>query len=388
MADALSIPIPFDDSISRHVTVYHAADLARLPQHQAASKWLQAQTHGVMDNWYAEPAMLKLGHQWHPLAVGSAHAAQTYVASPFSGYIDYAKDELSTIEDVSARKWAARSLAVATPWFKGLALDRAVSVNAWGVSTHLYPRWSLDQVALITEGLSQAFVDRPLWMRTLNEASDLSLLSHLVEQGWQLWPSRQVYVFDPKDASAWANKRNNQIDQKLLRQTTLQSMMPADFTLADAPLMAQLYTQLYIDKHSRWNVHYNATYFAQAIEQGWLSFYGFRDAQGQLVAFIGVFEDDRTMTTPMLGYDTSLPQQMALYRLLMGRVMQVALEADKLLNLGAGSANFKRMRGGQPMMEWHAFYHRHLPWHRFIPMQLTGWLLGKTVPDFLAKQAV
>ena len=152
--------------------------------------------------------------------------------------------------------------------------------------------------------------------------------------------------------------------------------------------MTALYAQLYLNKHSRWNAAYNDAYFVQAMQHRWLDFYGFRDDRGRLVAFIGVFADGRTMTTPMLGYDTDLPQNLGLYRLLMTKVMTVAFERNLLLNLGAGSANFKKMRGGQPVMEWHAFYGRHLPIWQSGAMRLTSWLMGKTVPSFLAKQGV
>jgi hypothetical protein len=388
MADALSIPVPFDDGISRHARVFSGERLETLAYQGKAAVWARLDQSELISNWHAQAALLKLEQTWLPLGVGHRVEQQTYLASPQHGYIDYARDELDQLQNEKTKRWAERALSVAEPWFSLLALDRAVSVNAWGVSTHLYPQWSLDKVSLLTDTLVKAFDDRPLWMRTLNEVSDGKLMSNLIENGWQLWPSRQIYVFDPKNASNWANRRNNQIDQKLLRSTPLQLVLPHEFLSDDAPAMAQLYAMLYLDKHSRWNAHYNTAYFIQAIQQQWLDFYGFRDESGQLIAFIGVFADKRTMTTPMLGYDTSLPQNMGLYRLLMGKVMALALERNLYLNLGAGSASFKKMRGGQPILEWHAFYGRHLPIWQSSTMRLTAWLMGKTVPSFLAKQGV
>ncbi len=388
MVDALSIPVPFDDGISRHARVFSGERLDTLAYQGKAAVWARLNQNAFIENWHSEAALLKLEQAWLPLGVGHRVENQTYLSSPQHGYIDYARDELDQLQDEKTKRWAERALSVAEPWFSLLGLDRALSVNAWAVSTHLYPQWSLDKVSLLTDTLVTTFDDRPLWMRTLNEVSDGKLMSNLIENGWQLWPSRQVYLFDPKNASNWANRRNNQIDQKLLRTTPLQLVLPHEFSLDDAPAMAQLYAMLYLDKHSRWNAHYNAAYFVQAIQQQWLDFYGFRDESGRLIAFIGVFADKRTMTTPMLGYDTNLPQNMGLYRLLMGKVMALALERNLYLNLGAGSASFKKMRGGQPILEWHAFYGRHLPTWQFSAMRLTGWLMGKTVPSFLVKQGV
>jgi hypothetical protein len=90
----------------------------------------------------------------------------------------------------------------------------------------------------------------------------------------------------------------------------------------------------------------------------------------------------------MLGYEQSLPLQLGLYRLLMALVMKTAFERDLILNLGAGSAKFKKMRGGQPVMEWHAFYTKHLPILPRLGMAMTGWVMRKTVPSFLIKQGL
>lgn len=388
MADALSIPVPFNDGISRHARVFVGDKLATIAYQGKSAAWVTTNQSALIANWHAQPALLKLEQEWFPLSVGCVADNQTYLASPQHGYIDYARDELDQLQDEQSKRWAGRALSVAEPWFSMLGLDKAVSVNAWGVSTHLYPKWSLDKVSLLTDTLVDGFDDRPLWIRTLNEVSDGKLMTNLLANGWQLWPSRQVYIFDPKDAANWANRRNNQIDQKLLRTTPLQLVLPAEFSVKDAAVMAHLYAQLYLDKHSRWNAEYNEAYFVQAIAHHWLDFYGFRNEVGQLIAFIGVFADGRTMTTPMLGYDTMLPQSMGLYRLLMGKVMALALERNVYLNLGAGSANFKKMRGGKPVLEWHAFHGRHLPFWQRQAMRLTGWLMGKTVPSFLAKQGV
>lgn len=389
MADVLSIHVPFNDAMSRHARVFSDESLQHAPYRGRAVEWVKVLSSvSLIDNWHAAMALLKLEDHLLPLALGQVGKGQTYIASPHHGYIDYARDELDQIDQSHVRWWINLALSIADPWFKHLRLDRAVSINAWGVSTYLYPQWTINRLSLLTEALVTHFPDRPLWMRTLNPISDGVLMSRLIAQGWQLWPSRQVYIFDPKHAADWANRRNNQIDQKLLRSTSLTLVEPDDFTQFDSQAMETLYTQLYVEKHSQWNAHYNAAYFAQAIGRKWLSFYGFRDSSDRLVAFIGVFEDDKTMTTPMLGYDTSLPQNLALYRLLMAKVLSLSLEKHKVLNLGAGSARFKKMRGGQPVIEWHAFYSCHLPFWQRNAMRLTGWLLGKSVPSFLIKQGL
>lgn len=360
-----------------------------MPDASAVDAWVTAmQQQALIANWYADVQSVTLNGVDLPVALGRAMPEQTYLVSPQHGYIDYARDELDVLADARTRFWASAGLSIVEPWFRALCLDESVSINARGVSTHLYPRWTETDCAGLTSQLSQQYPTRALWLRTLHEGYDADLLQQLTQQGWQLWPSRVVYAFDWKTSDQWMKQRNTQSDQKLLLKTALTSLYPKDFNDSHADAMANLYQQLYLDKHSRWNAHYTPAYFALAIEHCWLSFYGFADAQGQLIAFVGVFEDEQVMTTPMLGYDLSLPQSLGLYRLLMARVLQVGVQAHKCVNLGAGSANFKRMRGGVPSIEWHGFYVAHLPRYRQWAMQVTGQLMRRFLPQFLLNQAV
>ncbi|MCL4557003.1 MAG: GNAT family N-acetyltransferase [Gammaproteobacteria bacterium] len=356
---------------------------------RAVSTWISAmQQQTLIANWHADVQALVINDATLPVAVGCVKAGQTYLASPQHGFIDYARDECDQLSDASAQRWAKVGLSIVEPWFRALHLDESVSINAWGVSTHLYPGWSENTLTELKDRLVVEHPKRALWLRTLHEGYDAPLIEVAQKQGWQLWPSRVVYGFDWKISSQWMKQRNNQIDQKLLQKTTLTSLFPKDFNAYHAPEMAQLYQQLYVDKHSRWNAHYTPAYFQHAIEHQWLSFYGFADEQGQLIAFIGVFAQDGVMTTPMLGYDTSLPTELALYRLLMARVLRQSVEQRHYLNLGAGSANFKRMRGGVAHMEWHAFYAHHLPKRQSVAMKMTAKLMKRYLPSFLAQQAV
>jgi hypothetical protein len=356
---------------------------------RAVGTWISAmQQQALISNWYADVKALMINDATLPVAIGCVKAGQTYLASPQHGFIDYARDECDQLSDASAQRWAKFGLSMAEPWFRALRLDESVSINAWGVSTHLYPSWSENTLMQLRERLVVEHPKRALWLRTLHEGYDAPLIEVAQRQGWQLWPSRVVYGFDWKTSSQWMKQRNNQIDQKLLQKTTLTSLFPKDFNASHAPAMAQLYQQLYVDKHSRWNAHYTPAYFQHAIEHQWLSFYGFADEQGRLIAFIGVFAQDGVMTTPMLGYDTSLPTELALYRLLMARVLRQSIEQQHYLNLGAGSANFKRMRGGVATHGMACIYAHHLPKRQSLAMKITAKLMKRYVPSFLAQQAV
>ncbi|MGR5415062.1 hypothetical protein ACPV52_20615, partial [Vibrio astriarenae] len=83
---------------------------------------------------------------------------------------------------------------------------------------------------------------------------------------------------------------------------------------------------------------------------------GFRDADGVLRAVVGVFGQGPLLTAPLVGYDTTWPQSAGLYRLLMAHVLRTTMARDAELNLSAGAAHFKRLRGGVPAIEMSAVY--------------------------------
>lgn len=123
-------------------------------------------------------------------------------------------------------------------------------------------------------------------------------------------------------------------------------MEPNDFKVKNFARVAEFYNCLYVDKYSRLNPQYTAKFMQSWQESGLLEFWGFRDATGILQAVIGIFRQHGTITVPIVGYNTSLPQSPGLYRLLMVRVFDVAIRGNLNINLSAGAADFKRLRSG------------------------------------------
>jgi hypothetical protein len=59
-----------------------------------------------------------------------------------------------------------------------------------------------------------------------------------------------------------------------------------------------------------------------------------------------------------------------LYRLLMAAVFELAAASGQRINLSAGAAQFKRLRGGIASIEYSAVYARHLPRYRQCAIRL------------------
>jgi hypothetical protein len=80
----------------------------------------------------------------------------------------------------------------------------------------------------------------------------------------------------------------------------------------------------------------------------------------------------------LIGYNTELPQTAGIYRLLCALLFQEAIQKRLVLNFSSGAANFKRLRGGKPLIEFSAIYSRHLP-----PIQRTVWACLRLVSQHI-----
>jgi hypothetical protein len=131
---------------------------------------------------------------------------------------------------------------------------------------------------------------------------------------------------------------------------------------------AHLYAQLYTHRYSGLNPRYTAKFISEWHRAGLLNLSGVRDAMGELQAIVGIFSVGSTLTAPIVGYNTTLPKKDGLYRLLMAWVAEIALRNDAEINFSAGAAQFKRLRGAVPAMEYSAVYSAHLPPSRRRPI--------------------
>jgi hypothetical protein len=171
--------------------------------------------------------------------------------------------------------------------------------------------------------------------------------------------SRQVYIHDHLPET-WLTRSNAQHDRRLLRHTACRIVLHDEFGETDFAHMAELYAMLYIDKYSRHNPMFTAEYLRLCHRSGAMTFRGLRAPDGTLDGVLGLFIIDGTVTAPVVGYDTTRDRRLGLYRLLMTLVFEFALERGYRINLSSGAAAFKRLRGGQPFIEYSAVYDRHL----------------------------
>lgn len=285
-------------------------------------------------------------------------ADNAWVCSPITTYGRYATEESERLAPRPLRPLLRGAIGVADAWMRHAQLDRAVAINNWLVSTNLYPSAAAFDLDALVRTCRERWPDRAIWLRSLNTLQHADWLRAATAAGFALIPTRQVYVF--------RNLRNTRLHQNLRRDLhaldkTPLTFVPHDaFTDADFAQAERLYAQLYLDKYSALNPRYTAAFLRAWHAAGLLDCAGFRDAQGVLRAVVGVFGQGPLLTAPIVGYDTTWPQSAGLYRLLMAHVLRMTITRDAELNLSAGAAHFKRLRGGVPAIEMSAVYCHHL----------------------------
>jgi hypothetical protein len=316
---------------------------------------------------------LGAGDRAIPVTVNHSEENNCWVCSPHTAYVCYSQEELIRLaHPVLAVPLAALCRALGNYLWRA-EIDKVVAINNWTLSTNLYPALNKRYLQEWIAESQQRWPQHAIWFRSLNGRYTPDWLAELGRLGCSLIPSRQVYLYDRID-SQLRMPANLRRDLKLLR-SRLHEVSPADsWNAADYERAATLYEMLYLQKYSRLNPHYGAHFLHSWHAAGLLNLMGWRNEAGELESVIGIFEAGTTLTAPIVGYDTSAAQSRGLYRLLMAAVYDLAEKTGQRINLSAGAADFKRLRGGIASIEYSAVYTQHLPRSRQRPVQLLAWL--------------
>lgn len=311
-------------------------------------------------NLSAKVETLRAGETTMPVTISDGGPGDAWVCSPRATYADCAAEEAERyLPTWMARRSRGLSKGLGD-WLTGAGIDRVAAINNWLLSTNLYPPLRTVPLATTIRAARERWPDHAIWFRSLNTIDNAGWIAALGELGFQLVVSRQVYLYENLAALS-ARHANLKRDLQQLGRTSLHRVRDDGIADDDYPRIARLYELLYMEKYSRFNPHYSAEFMRSWHKAGLLEFHGFRDASGILQCVVGLFRQGATFTSPIVGYDTSLPRQLGLYRLLTACAYEATMEKGGRLNFSAGAAQFKRLRGGVPAIEYSAVYARHLP---------------------------
>lgn len=334
----------------------------------AAHEFLEAfltdpptQPSTLVGNVSTQPGLVRLGEDLLPLTSNTNNLTDSWVCSTYNAIVTYPLEELRNIQSAVLRATLAGIIHAIAPGMRYGRINRVVCINNWLLSTNLYPEIARDSLKTLTEMTCERHPDQAILFRSLNFRTNRPLIESLLSLGYLLAPSRQVYVFDGHHPD-YLERHNTRIDlQRLKRSNDFIPVPHEEFTPQLDSRVRDLYDLLYLRKYSDHNPHFTERLISIWRRTGLVKLFGLKDRTGLLVGVVGTFAMHGVLTAPLVGYDTSLPQSAGLYRMLMAHVLQQAADEKRLLNLSAGAAEFKRLRGGQPEIEYSAVYCHHLP---------------------------
>jgi hypothetical protein len=143
----------------------------------------------------------------------------------------------------------------------------------------------------------------------------------------------------------------------------------------------ELYKFLYLDKYSPYNPQFSEAFLRLCRDESLLQMKALR-LDGQINAVMGIFIRNGALTPPLFGYDTRRPQTESLYRLLSLLTLQEGQRRGLIVHASAGVGKFKKMRGGQGVIEYNAVFDRHLPAARRLPWALVKRIADAAIPAF------
>lgn len=345
---------------------------------------LETNTKEYFTNIETDTLILQADTIFMPVTVNNAEYNNCYVCSPFTAYVSYLLDELILIESAAIR-WIL-SLFVKTQgvFLKKTKINKIVHVNNWLLSTNLYDDHVNKYLPEITKLLIEKFPDHAIAFRSLNENTNQTLLTSCKDNYYTELPSRIVYISNGRTKD-FLKSRDMKQDIKDLNSSIHNISHHDDITERDYKRIVQLYNMLYIDKYSDKNVQFTEKFISLCHRKKLLIMNGLRNSDGELIGIMGSFIRNGVLTTPLLGYDLTLPTQQGLYRLLSAMIQLLAIDNSAICNNSSGVGKFKRLRGAIPYTEYSMIYLKHLSWWRRLPWHYLRFLTIKIIAPFVRR---
>ncbi|GAA2223399.1 GNAT family N-acetyltransferase [Herbiconiux moechotypicola] len=333
----------------------------------------------AVENVRATVGVVTLSGERVPLVVSACErpapggGPQSYVVSPISHYVHYAREELGELRSPLARGAAGLVIDGLDRVLRGGRVDEVVLVGNALLSTNLLPDPAEGEVRALTARLVAEHPERAVVWRSVHGRGS-GLPATLRRAGYALIPARSV-LFTVTRESDWTTLRDVRRDSALLAGSGYRVIdAPLDAATGCSPpelrrRIAELYSLLYVDRYSRLNPRYTEEFVALAQRSGLLRFV-LLERDGRVDGVLGYTVAHGHLAAPVVGYDTSLPQELGLYRMLSLLMLRTAADWGVDLHASSGVADFKRHRGAEQEFEYTAVYTAHLAWPRRLAWRL------------------
>ncbi len=345
--------------------------------------------HGVseyIDNVKTDMQILMVDDIVLPVTINDGQYDNSYTCSPYTHYISYALEELSTLGNPKLEfvlKVLLNSLGLL---LKLCSINKVICINNWALSTNLYPPLSDTQVKDITSFLKKKYMKHAIIFRSINTSDNKQLYNSFRNNGYEMIASRQVYISDTRHNNSLKSKARLILrkDANLLDFHSYRWFDVKHIKQEDLPRIIDLYNKLYLKKYSCHNPQFNTRFIELALKEKILELFVLKK-DNKIDGVLGFFIRNGVMTTPFFGYDTDVPKEIGLYRILSAKLITEAESRGLILNQSSGAAEFKKCRGAIPYLEYNAVYIKHLSL-----IQKLGWttiqFFANKIGSFLLKK--
>ncbi|MBN8226487.1 hypothetical protein JYK02_03075 [Corallococcus macrosporus] len=293
-----------------------------------------------------------------PLAINEAEYGNSPLHSTWVRYIGLPVAAVTAETYGAARAVVMRgAMRTLGAMLKAARIDKCVYVDHWGLLRNLHARLDEAQVERLTAFLVEQFPGHAILFPAINPASASPLLNTLAAKDYGFVYASHTRMTLPTQEVSRQVRENRRRDGRLLEA--------AGYRIVDgrempdcAPRLRELYRSLNADKYHS-SLDYTEELFAWTLREG-LFQYRLAVKDGRVDGFYATHTSQDVVWSPMFGYDLALPQELGLYRGLVHRLMQDALEVGLTIELGPGADPFKSLRGSQPVPRWTAFHVKHL----------------------------
>ncbi|MBK8619417.1 MAG: GNAT family N-acetyltransferase [Anaerolineales bacterium] len=314
-----------------------------------------------------------------PITTSDFHLDNTYTVSPYSHYVSYGGyEEVKHLNNPPVEALIKLLMGPIASYFRSADLDKVAYVNNYLLSTNLYPSVNSEQLSALSEALPKWFPERVIVFRSVDEKKNPHIADILKEKNYDMVLSRQVWYMDAEEAS---RTRQYKEDVRVLRKNDYEIVDGKDLSDDELARSLHLYNMLYLEKYSYYNPQFTFEFMKLARDSEILHLRALR-RDGQINAVMGFFIRNGAMTQPLFGYDTSLPQEEGLYRLLTLITLQEGLRRGLLVHASGGVGKFKKVRGGKSVIEYNAVFAKHLPAWRQRPWKLIKAISKYAIPYF------
>ena len=319
--------------------------------------------------------ILKIDDVLLPVNINEREYENSYTSSLYAHYIAYAKEELWELKNPISEFICKIVLDIFGQCFKLFKINKAVYVNNWFLSTNLYLDLTKEQYKRITKFLKENYPDHAIIFRSLNDKLNKNEISNFKDLGYKMLGSRQVYIFDYDKRKKLNSKKRYKLnyDINLIQKGNFKI---SDINSDEAENVINLYNQLYLNKYSNYNPQFSTEFVSYSFKNNLINFKALYKGE-KMYGVIGYYMRNNIMTTPILGYDMSVPQKDALYRMLSAQII-LESEAQKCcINMSSGASQFKIQRGSEAVLEYSAILYSHLSVFRKSGYNLLLFVMNK-----------